>query len=365
MNKPKKIKILYIDDEINNLNAFKASFRFDYNITTAQSAKVAEEWLAYNEPEVILCDQRMPGKTGVEFFAGIASKYPKPMRILITGYTDMEFVIKSINLGHVFKYITKPWNEAEIRSSIEEANKFYLQNNELEKKVNELTVAYKELDNFAYSVSHDLKGPLMSIMGAMQIVNATDDKNDPTVNSMLGLIEKASERLSDFIQNMHDYYKTNRGQLKLEIVNLEEIKEELLSFHSLKCLHDKIKLTINCQGNTGEFKTDLTKLKVVANNLVANALKYQRADEDHKFVEANLTINNLELTIEVKDNGMGIEEKYLKNIFDLFFRATSEVSGSGFGLYNVKEIVTLLNGKIGVESKFGQGSTFTVVIPSK
>lgn len=365
MDKQKKIKILFIDDEINNLHAFKASFRFDYNIITAESAAVAEQWLEYNDVDLILCDQRMPVKTGVEFFSTIAKTHPKPIRILITGYTDIESVIKSINLGHIFKYINKPWNEAEIRSSIEEAYRYYLQSNELEKKVTELTLAYKELDNFAYSVSHDLKGPLMSIMGAMNLVNSSPDKNDEGVLALLGLIEKASIRLNDFIENMHVYYKNNRGQLKIEKVDVEQIKEELLSLHGLKCMQENVKLTINATSNNNLFSTDVTKLKVIANNLVSNALKYQRQDEPNKFVEANLNITDDELTIEVKDNGMGIEEKYLKNIFDLFFRATSEVSGSGFGLYNVKEIVTLLSGKISVESKLKIGSTFSVKIPSK
>ena len=234
--------ILFIDDEINNLHAFKAAFRFDYNITTADSAAFAEQWLQYNEVDLILCDQRMPGKTGVEFFATIAKKHPKPIRILITGFTDIESVIKSINLGHIFKYINKPWNEAEIRSSIEEAYRYLVQSTELEKKVEELSTAYKELDNFAYSVSHDLKGPLMSIMGAMQIVNITPDKNDPDITQLLGLIEKASIHLNDFIENMHVYYKNNRGQLKIDKVNLGEIKDELMSLHGLKCKQENINL---------------------------------------------------------------------------------------------------------------------------
>jgi two-component system, sensor histidine kinase and response regulator len=265
----------------------------------------------------------------------------------------------------VFRYINKPWNEAEIKSSVEEAYRYYKQSVELESKVTELTSAYKELDNFAYSVSHDLKGPLMSIMGAMNIVNNTTDKNDETVLLMLDLIEKASAQLNEFIENMHVYYKNKRGQLLIDNIDLEEIKREIEVLHGLKCLQEHISLNISIQGNRGYFRTDATKVKVIVNNLVSNALKYQRPEETDKQVNIEFSVNGEELVIMVSDNGMGIEDQFVRNIFDLFFRATTEASGSGFGLYNVKEIVTLLGGTINVESKLNFGSTFTVKLPSK
>lgn len=365
MDKEEKIRILFIDDEVNNLHAFKAAFRFDYAVNIAPSADEAEKWLESNEVDIIMCDQRMPGKTGVEFFSTIVKKFPKPIRILVTGYTDIESVIKAINLGHVFRYINKPWNEAEIRSSVEEAYRYYKQSIELENKITELTFAYKELDTFAYSVSHDLKGPLMSIMGAMNIVNNAENKNDESVLLMLDLIEKASTQLNDFIENMHVYYKNKRGQLLIDKVNLEEIKNEIELLHGLKCMQEHIKLNIRITSDREFFRTDVTKVKVIVNNLVSNALKYQRPEEPEKKVDIEFDIDGEELRITVSDNGMGIDDQFQKNIFDLFFRATTEASGSGFGLYNVKEIVTLLGGTINVESKLNLGSTFTVKLPSK
>ncbi|MBW7844319.1 MAG: hybrid sensor histidine kinase/response regulator [Bacteroidia bacterium] len=361
----KKIKVLFIDDEEHNLHAFKAAFRFDYDVAIVPSANEAEAYLEQNSVHVILCDQRMPGKTGIEFFGSIIKKFPKPVRILITGYADIESVIKAINLGHVYRYINKPWNNIEIQSAIEDSYRYYMQSEELENKISELSRAYKELDNFAYSVSHDMKGPLMSIMGAMNIVNTAENKNDKTVLMMLNLIEKSSIQLSDFVENMHVYYKNNRGQLKIDNVDLNVIKTEIDSLFGLKCLQDNVKLTIDISSNNSLFRTDVTKLRVVANNLVSNALKYQRPDEKDKFVHLNMYIINDTLTMEVKDNGMGVDEKYQKSIFELFFRANSEVNGSGFGLYNVKEIIAKLGGTIELESKLNIGSTFTVKIPSK
>lgn len=365
MDNGEKIKILFIDDEENNLHAFKAAFRRDYEIHTAQSADQAEAWLENNEVEVIMCDQRMPGRTGVDFFASVINKHPRPIRMLVTGYTDIESVIKAINMGQVYRYINKPWNEAEIRSAVEGAHRYYMQGVELEKKVQELTVAYQELDNFAYSVSHDLKGPLMSIMGAMNIVTSASDKNDKNVGLMLDLVERTSVNLNEFIDNMHDYYKNKRGVQRLENINLEEIREEMQSFFGLKCLNDGIRLTFSISSNKAYFNTDKVKVKMILNNLISNALKYQRPDEPDKRVNVDMNIDGNLLTIIVSDNGMGIGEQFQANIFELFFRATNEVSGSGFGLYNVRETVALLGGTINVESKLNFGSTFTVKLPAK
>src|ERR1700744_6404969 len=121
-----KIKILYLDDEMDNLTGFKATLRLDYQVYTAANVPAALEHLEkHPDIRVIFCDQRMPGKTGVEFFEEIRGTHPLPMRILLTGYTDIESVIDAINRGNIFRFVKKPWMEAEIVSAIEEANKFY------------------------------------------------------------------------------------------------------------------------------------------------------------------------------------------------------------------------------------------------
>ena len=109
--KGEKIKILYIDDEINNLTAFKASFRRSYEVYTAVSPLEAKKVLKDIEVHVIIADQRMPGMTGVEFFDSIKEQYPEPLRILLTGYTDIEALVDSINKGQIYRFVKKPWNE--------------------------------------------------------------------------------------------------------------------------------------------------------------------------------------------------------------------------------------------------------------
>jgi len=117
----KKIKVLYVDDEENNLISFKASFRNLYQISTAISVTKAEEILEKDSFHVILADQRMPQITGVQFFERIRQKYPEPLRILITGHTDVNAAIDAINKGEVFRFLYKPWDAELVENVIVQA----------------------------------------------------------------------------------------------------------------------------------------------------------------------------------------------------------------------------------------------------
>ncbi|HLO70141.1 MAG TPA: response regulator [Flavipsychrobacter sp.] len=120
-----KINILYVDDEQNNLVSFKATFRIKYNVHTAISGEEAIKILRANPIDIIITDQRMPNMTGVEFLESILDEYPDPMRILLTGYADLNAVIDAVNKGKIFHYLTKPWNEEELDMTIKRAFEVY------------------------------------------------------------------------------------------------------------------------------------------------------------------------------------------------------------------------------------------------
>lgn len=141
-----KIKVLYIDDEPHNLVSFKATFRQRFDVTTAASGHDALELLQQHPFEVIVTDQRMPEMTGVQFLESILDRYPEPIRILLTGYTDMQAVIDAVNKGKIAEYLEKPWDEARLedvirksaalyrarRSALEHTEKVETQNDQLE-----------------------------------------------------------------------------------------------------------------------------------------------------------------------------------------------------------------------------------------
>jgi len=141
-----KINILYVDDELNNLISLKALFRIKYNIHTAISGEEAVKILRNKLINVILTDQRMPQMTGVEFLESILDEFPDPIRILLTGYTDMNAVIDAINKGKIFHYLTKPWNEEELDLTINRAYDVYKQKMEEKETNSKLSLTNEQLE---------------------------------------------------------------------------------------------------------------------------------------------------------------------------------------------------------------------------
>src|SRR5471030_1158525 len=145
------IGVLYIDDEIKNLNSFKAAFRRDFDIFTAISAKEGRKILDSQEIGVIITDQRMPVMTGIEFLESILSIYPDTIRILLTGFSDINAVMDAINRGQVYKYLVKPWQNDELKMYIENALEIYHLRKENKELGRKLQLANIELENIAKS----------------------------------------------------------------------------------------------------------------------------------------------------------------------------------------------------------------------
>lgn len=142
-----QVGILYVDDEVNNLNSFKAAFRRYFNIFTAQSAREGRKVLENEEIGVIITDQRMPGETGIEFLESIIPIYPDTIRILLTGFSDINAVMGAINRGQVYKYLVKPWQDDELKMYIENALELYGLRKENKDLAHKLMLANQELSN--------------------------------------------------------------------------------------------------------------------------------------------------------------------------------------------------------------------------
>jgi response regulator RpfG family c-di-GMP phosphodiesterase len=142
----KNINILYVDDEMNNLVSFKATFRLKYNVYTAISGEEAIKLLSQHDINIIITDQRMPGMTGVEFLESILEKYPDPMRILLTGYADLNAVIDAVNKGKIFHYLSKPWNEEELDQTINRAFDVYSKKMEEKEATDKLSISNDQLE---------------------------------------------------------------------------------------------------------------------------------------------------------------------------------------------------------------------------
>lgn len=142
----KKINILYVDDEENNLISFKATFRIKHHVLTALSGEEAFKILETKKVEIIITDQRMPAMTGVEFLEKVINEYPDPIRILLTGYADMSAVVDAVNKGKIFHYVTKPWDEEELNTTITRAYAKYLEKAQLKDMNEKLEVSNDQLE---------------------------------------------------------------------------------------------------------------------------------------------------------------------------------------------------------------------------
>ena len=141
-----RIRVLYVDDESNNLIAFKASFRQQFDVFTASSAQEGVDVLDKEDIHIIITDQRMPGIKGVSFLESILEKHPDPVRMILTGYSDIEAVIEAVNKTHIYKYITKPWKKEELIEAIEEGYRVYVKNKERKELITKLSRTNEQLE---------------------------------------------------------------------------------------------------------------------------------------------------------------------------------------------------------------------------
>ncbi|WP_134087730.1 hybrid sensor histidine kinase/response regulator [Olivibacter sp. XZL3] len=359
-----KIKILYLDDERPSLNAFKAVLREQHEVFITTNEQHAYELLdQHRDIRIVFSDQSMPTHSGTDFFEKISHLYPLPIRILVTGYNeDEQHIIDAINRGNIFRYLKKPWSVETLNRIIAEANKSYLTTSLLQQKNSELTEAYAELDKFAYSVSHDMRGPLAGIMSAMQLLRITDDPDER--KEIVEIAINSAERLDRYIINLHDYYSIRRGKLSITEIDLVILKKELEQLYEAMANAKQIEFSINLHVEE-PFRNDEMAIRLILTNLISNAFKYQKKAGESKYVEVDIEVENGVAVFSVRDNGIGIKEHYLTEIFTLFFRASLDEAGSGLGLYNVKNVVEQLGGQISVASTFDVGSTFRVVLPNK
>jgi Signal transduction histidine kinase len=358
-----EINVLYVDDEINNLNSFKATYRKTYQVYTALSAEEALHILDETDIHVIISDQRMPEVTGVELFKLVEEKYPEPVRVLLTAYTDADVLINAINQGHIYRYLTKPWNEIELNNCILNAYDKYQNNRELKEKIEELKKANGDLSRFIYSLSHELKAPLASAIGVIHLAKL-DNLFEAQGGEYWGLLEECCKRLEYNISSSIDYYKNNHFTGIIKPIYFKSLVDTLISVHK-RANNIAEEVNFNTSVNQGvDFNGDIYRIEIILGNLISNAIKYQRVDELNKTVSISVEVSSNEAVAAISDNGIGISQEDIAKIFKQFYRGKSKSQGSGLGLYIVKEALEKIGATISVQSTVNNGTTFVVKIPN-
>ena len=225
----------------------------------------------------------------------------------------------------------------------------------------ELKKTNAELDSFVYSVSHDLRAPLLSIQGIIDMVRSVDHVPDEALE-LMAMADSAVHRLDSNIREILEYSRNARLSLKPETFRLRDLMSEI--FESLRYT----------DGNHVDFRfetdgqelihTDHARLQVLLSNIISNSVKYRKKNIADPFVHIFFQTRNGQYVIRVEDNGEGIPEGSKERVFEMFYRASTSTSGTGLGLYICKEIVNKLNGTIALESAQGVGTVVTVKLPA-
>jgi signal transduction histidine kinase len=231
---------------------------------------------------------------------------------------------------------------------------------QLQEKNVELEKINFELDRFVYSASHDLRSPLTSILGLLNIMR--EEVSDSGTIHLVSLMEESILKLDNTIRDIVAYSRNNRTTITIEPIGLKSLVEEIMgNLRYLETSDFKIPDQIVVK-NEIVFLGDRNRIQIILNNLLANAIRYRHpARKPEVIVEAVLKGQFVQIT--VKDNGLGINEKHIGKIFEMFYRTSDTSAGSGLGLYIVRETIKKLNGSIDVVSQINEGTTFTIVLP--
>ncbi|WP_018342323.1 PAS domain S-box protein [Cytophaga aurantiaca] len=235
---------------------------------------------------------------------------------------------------------------------------------ELKENEKQLIQTSKDLDRFVYSASHELRAPLKSILGLANLMrHEIEHENYTELNEYNSRIERSVKRLDETVQGIIDYSRNARIDVAREVISFDSIisnvLENLSSLSNFSHIQFSTEILLN---NT--FYSDSRRIKIILSNIISNSIKYADLSKEQSFVKLSIQDNSYGCDVIIRDNGIGIEPKYIQHIYDMFFRATSNNEGDGLGLYIVKETIDKLHGNITVESVLTEGSTFKIHFPN-
>lgn len=219
----------------------------------------------------------------------------------------------------------------------------------------------QQLDRFIYSASHDIRSPVSSILGLINIMKS--DYKDEKSSRFVELLEVSVKRLDRFVYELASFAENEKREVKdsrIDFANLlDEVLERLDTHPAYQVVNIRKTVTV---GTT--FYSDFLRIKLILNHVIKNALDYYDTQKAKPTMLINIKSNDLNASIEILDNGIGISKIHLDKVFDLFYRASSFSKGSGMGLYLVREAVTKLNGVAEINSELGVGTSLRIVIPN-
>ncbi|UZR94811.1 sensor histidine kinase [Chondrinema litorale] len=305
--------------------------------------------------------------SAIDLYASSVQRKEIAYKIRFNGFVDNEEALFVNNRGYHFWGVINcnlskgKHGEVYFDGGIRDVTENRNYKNRLEKQNQELIEVNNALDRFVYSASHDLRAPIASALGLIDITLRED--NLDLIKEYLLLQEKSLRKLDTFIGDIIDFSRNARIDIEQEEISFEQLVKNTFEVYDYMENASLLKkeVIINCKQ---PFYSDKSRVSIILNNLLSNAIKYSNPYQENPFIKVEVTCSQEICEVKVSDNGLGIPELHIENIFNMFYRAHPDKKGSGLGLFIVKETIEKLKGKITVDSVEGSGTCFTLRLPN-
>ena len=368
------LDVLVVDDEpgIRSgveriLRNFTVSYPFledeiGFNIVEAETGEAAIEIIQKQPPAIVLLDNKLPGIQGIEVLEYINANHPNILVMMITSYASLELAVKATNIG-AYDFVPKPFTPQELKASMENIAKHFF----LRQMTRKLHKEGKQVRfQFLTVLSHELKSPLNAIEGYLRMMQEkqTGDKIDDyaePIERSLSRIQAMRNLIMDLLDLTH--IESGKRRRNLREIDLTLVAKSALDTMTPMAVQRDITLEL-VNDEPQPIYADSDDMEILLNNLVSNAVKYNVRGG---WVKCEVGHNDSHIFCKVSDSGIGINDEDLSKLFQEFTRIknpqSKNVSGSGLGLSIVKKILELYSAEVKVESKPGEGSTFTLLFP--
>lgn len=354
-------RVLFVDDEVGILSALKRVFRREsYEIETAQGGAAGLEVFRRFRPAVVISDYRMPGMSGVEFLAKARAIDPETVRLMLTGCTDLPAAEAAINQGEVWRFLTKPWDEGDLRDTVASANERFRLVAENRVLLDKLAA----IGLLAGGVAHELNNPIGGILAYAQLLRREVDPESASIVADLKSIEDAALRAKRIVSDLLDFARSSKT-MERSPVTLTSVAEKAVALSKFQLRDIRIEVEA---GEPTQIVADANRLQQVVLNLLSNALDAvahaRKAGKSSSRVVVRTWKSGGDACLSVTDDGSGIPPEARARVFDAFFTTKEPGKGTGLGLAVSTGIVRDHGGRLELSSMEDESTTFTVSIPA-
>lgn len=364
------LKILILEDVNDDVGLVQYTLKktgLQFDLHQVDTREEFTQSLHDYQPDVILSDHSLPAFNSIEAMKICKQlKLPVPF-ILVTGSVSEEFAVTCLKEG-ADDYVLKS-NLTRLPLAIDNAlrQRKYL----ADQKKSEITLRNQyaalvkinqEMDSFIYSVSHNIRAPLASVMGLLSLVSDEDKKRDSYFVEYFNMMARSVDKLDETIKEILEYSQNARSELKVEEINIREVVSASLDRMQYIEGFNDVKQSVSIT-QTESFYSDRYRLMIIFSNLISNSIRYRDTNKNECALTINVTVQEGVAEFAVEDNGIGIESEFLPRIWDMFFRATIKSDGAGLGLYIARETVHKLGGEISITSTANQGTRCVMKFP--